>query len=81
MIQIVTRIKPRRPDNIRTAFDAVDKAFVGKDDLHNQTQIQKLDETINGKSSDGINELNKINFGTINQISKKKISLTHSKRY
>ncbi len=81
MIQIMTRIKPKRVDNIRTAFDAVDKASVDRDDLDNQTKIQELDDKMNEKSFDGINGLNKINLGKINIISNKKMRLKTSKRY
>jgi len=81
MIQIMTRIKPKRVDNIRTAFDAVDKASVDRDDLDNQTKIQELDENINGKAFDGINELNKINLVKINEIANKKMILNNYKRY
>ena len=81
MMQIMTRIKPRRLDKMRTAFDAVDKAFVDRDDLHNQTKIQELDDKMNEKSFDGINGLNKINLGKINIISNKKMRLKTSKRY
>ena len=80
-MQIMTRIKPKRVDNIRTAFDTVDKAFVDRDDLLNETKIQELDENINGKAFDGINELNKINLVKINIISNKKMRLKTSKRY
>ena len=75
----MTRIKPRKLDRIRAVFDAVDKAFVDREDPHDQTKIQQLEEKMN--EIDGLNDFNKNNFGHINKISNKKMNLKNSKRY
>lgn len=75
----MTRIKPKRWDRIKEVFRSVDNAFVDREDLHDQTKIQQLEEKMS--QIDGFNDFDKINLGYIAQSVNKKIHLKNSKRY
>lgn len=75
----MTRIKHRRLDKIRAAFGSVDKSFVNRGDLHDQSKIQQLEEKMN--EIEGFEDFNKINFGTMCKSPTKKMNLKNSKRY
>lgn len=75
----MTRIKIKRWDRIKEGFRSVDKAFVDRGDIHDQTKIQQLEEKLS--QIDGFNDFNKINLGYIAQSANKKIHLKNSKRY
>ena len=49
----MTRLKPRKLDKIRSAFEAVDKVAVDRGDLHDQTKIHELDDQMNKEIFDG----------------------------
>ena len=77
----MTRIKPRWIDKIKAGLGAVDKSFSDRGDPYDHTKIQRLEEKMNEKHLDGLNDVNKIKFGNIKTTHNKKINLKNSKRY
>ena len=77
----MTRIKPRWIDKIKAGLGAVDKSLSDRGDPYDHTKLQRLEEKMNEKYLDGLNDVNKIKFGNIKAIHNKKINLKNSKRY
>ena len=77
----MTRIRPRRLDRFRAMFAGIDKAFVDRGDPYDQTKIQQLEEKMNEKCFDEINNFNKINYEKLNKPLNKKMNLKNSKRF
>ena len=58
----MSKLKPRKLDKIRSAFEAVDKVAVDRGDLNDSTKIKELEEQMDN----GIIDVNK-NLGINNQ--------------
>lgn len=67
----MTRLKPRKRDKIKSAFEAVDKVAVDRGDLNDSTKIQELEEQMDNENFD-LNGFNRIkNQKNLNKKMKK----------
>jgi len=76
----VTRIKKRWIDKLKTGMGFIDQSFTDRGDPDDQKKIHQLEEKMNEKYLDGLNDVDRMKFGNI-KTNNKKINLKNSKRY
>lgn len=78
----MTRMKPRKIDDVRKALVGIDRILVNRNDTDDQTRIHDLDNKMNEKSSYGtFGHFGKIHLRNMTSPSNKKTGLKNSNRY